>query len=448
MKKLQFALILLILLLLSGWLKAQVFFKTGTTSAQKQGAQADTSLYYVNFPDTPTFGTTTTINPTDTNIQTADLGGNSDIILGEGFHVPNILVNGVSNVRFKGVQPDFASLILEDNISATGITRVGDNTATGTHSMRMQGSTFNNVKFYDLWFYGGTGTKGELSSRSFEFNKIKITDGSFAGILAKTDNDSTVARYNVKANFTYMKRFEGEAIYIGQVNGTNYHEIDTVLLNHIYADSIGREGLQTNHVRYIHANKGTWLKLGFDTPSGSAQRNNAQIMDTFGVIENQVFVHNFNDTTSGSFYAIYMMAHGVTFRNCVFISPDPIYIGNIESRDWWPRSWSKKVYDSLGGQKILFDNCSFRIARTTESDKLAIVFGDIMDIEFRDCTYSNNMTGLFSDGRSDKITYDLIDGGGNTPVAPTSIPFPEVDSLGRMLTRYYWDRGIGWLTPN
>lgn len=403
---------------------------------------------YVPFPATPTFGTTTTINPTDTNIQTADLGGNTDIILGEGAHIPNILINGVSGIRFKGVQPDFASLILQTDTTSTGITRIGDNTATGTHSMRMQGSTFDDVKFYDLWFYGGTGIKGELSSRSFELNKVKITDGSFAGILAKTDNDSTIVPYNITANYTYMKRFEGEAVYIGQVNGTNYHRLDTVTLTHTFADSIGREGLQTNHVKYIHANKGTWLKLGFDTPSGTAQRNNAQIMDTFGVIENQVFVHNFNDTSANpGMYAIYIMAHGVTFRNCVFIAPDPIYIGNIESRDWWPRSYSKQVYDSIGGQKLLFENCSFRIERTTTNDKLGIVFGDIMDIEFKDCTYSDNLTGLFDDGRIDKVTYSLIDGGGNVAVPKESIPFPQVDSMGRMLTDYYYYRNIGWLTP-
>lgn len=402
---------------------------------------------YVSFPETPTFGTTTTISPTDTNIQTGDLGGNTDVILGEGFHVPNIVVNDISGVRIKGVQPDFGALIAESNISATGITRVGDNTATGTHSMRMQGSSFNNVSFYDIWFYGGTGIKGELSSRSFTLRKVKITDGTFAGILAKTDNNNTITPYDIDCEFIWIENMEGEGVYIGQVNGTTFHNIASANFQHIYCNNIGREGFQTNHVVDLYLNKGTFLGLGYDTPSGSAQRNNCQIYDTFGLIENCIFVHNFNDIVNG-LYAAFLNCHGITFRNCVFISPDPIYSGNIEARDWWANSHSKADFDLTGGRKILFDNCDFRVTENNYTH-LCRVFNDICDHEFVNCRYSNNLTsGLFQDNRIDKVTYSLIDGGGNSAVDPSTIPFPTVDSLGRMLTETYYNRGIGWLTPD
>lgn len=435
---------ILFLLLVSICSYSQGIFLTGAAAQKSPKAQG---LYYVDFPETPTFGTTTTINPTDASISVADLGGNSFLLLGAGQHSPSVNLVDFSNVSVKGADPDFANVLAADTTTTTS-TVIGNNT-TGT-ALWLRGSSFNNVHIYDLWANGGASTvNASLSSREFSLTKVRISGGSFAGINAKTDNDSTIAAYDITGNFIHISNTEGEGVYIGQVNGTNYHKFDTASFTHVFTDSTGREAFQSNHVKYLHLNKWTSTKIGWDTPSGDAQRKNIQIYDTFGLIENSVFVHNFNDTSSNTLYAIFMQAMGVTFRNCVFIGHSPIYIGNLEAQDWWPRSYTKQYYDSIGGAKILFDNCTFVITDgSAASGKLAQVFGDVMDIEFRDCEYSNNLTGLFNDGRSDKVTYDLIDGGGNSSIDASTVPFPEVDSLGRMITRYYWDRGIGWLTPN
>ncbi|MBX2963576.1 MAG: hypothetical protein KF687_13775 [Cyclobacteriaceae bacterium] len=413
---------------------------------QSTNKLAGNSKYYVSFPPPPTYNDVTLIRPTDQFITPSDLGGKPSVLLGAGVHRPSVNLSDLDNIRILGTETDFANIINAD-LSDHSITRIGDN-STGT-GLWLRGSLLNNVDIYNLWAYGGQSTvSASLSSRSFSLNRVRISDGGFSGVMAKTDN-TILKPYNIKLNFVHIKRMLGEATYIGQTNGTVYHQIDTLSINHLFADSIGREGLQLNHVRWAHINKSTFLRLGFDTPSGAAQRNCAQIGDTFGLIENSVFVHNFNDTTglSSDLRGLVVDAYGITFRNIVIIAPGPVYIGNLEAREWWNNSYQKQYLDSVGSIPITFENCSFRISEPFNG-KLFRVFSNVADVIVKNCSYSDNITALFDDGRTDKATYRLIDGGGNLPVAPMQIPFPEVDSLGRMINDYYYTRGIGWLTPD
>lgn len=434
---------LIILSLASLSLKGQVIQQAGNITDN-----SNQNRVYVAFPDTPPCSNSIHFspNPQLNKIHQEQLRGKNCLIFSAGNYTQRISFIDLNEVIVKGDNSNFEEVILAKTTSEN-VVRIG-NDSSG-RSIWFRGSRFDNVRFYDLWFYGGNSVlNASLKSRSFELNKVKISHGDFAGILAKTDKDSSILPYSIKANFVHISKIKGEGVYIGQVNGTRYHRLDSVIFNHIYVDSAGREGFQTSHIKYLHINKGTFMNLGWDMNAGGAQRNNIQISDTFGTIENSIFVHTLNDTTKVELNAAHIQAHGLTFKNCVFISDAPLYIGNLESRDWWPGSYSKEVYDSIGGQKILFENCDFLIFNASSSKgKLAKVFGDIMDIEFRNCRYSNNLNGLFQDGRIDKRTYRLIDGGGNIAVPANQIPFPILDKLGRMKTSEYYSRGIGWLTP-
>ena len=141
-------------------------------------------LAYLTIPDAPTFGATTTINPTDTFITTADLGGNTDIILGAGNHTPSIWYQGLvgtegTPIRFKGVGG-------VDDVEATHIGSVGLAAASN------QFNTCEWIELYDLYGTYGQGFKFDQDSEHILFQNIKQNGFShsvgYAGFLTKTDD--------------------------------------------------------------------------------------------------------------------------------------------------------------------------------------------------------------------------------------------------------------------
>jgi len=389
------------------------------------------SLLYETIPDAPSFGTTTTITPTDTQIETADLAGNTDVILGVGTHAPRVMIVGLvgsipTPIRFKGA----------GGTSNPKLTQIGDGTVANQGALR--GNTSENIEFYDMYFYGDHVFVWEISSGNVKIQNADFEGDNingFSGFRSKTDNNAGVAPYDVDISFSRFSNVIGESLYFGQVNGTVYHNLRNVRLHHIFSNHSGRESVQFSHCENLDINHFTGLDAGWEDEL--SQNRALQIQDCSGVIRNSMF-QSFG--TLGNAYALLENTDGMSYFNCFFEAEEHLYLGNAEARDWYPNSTIK------GNKKKIFDSCILKIATTNTQTSLLQVFLDICDIEVRNCIISDNYLTLFEDSRIDKLTYSLIDGGGNIFV-PSNHPAmnPTFDSLGRINNAYHYNRGFGYL---
>lgn len=413
---------------------------------QVQFRTSGTAMNYTPIPSLPSFGTFTQIDPTDTNIQTADLGGNTDVILGNGVHSPRVLFNGLTGssgtpIRFMGEGSN--SYPLFNNPST--VTQIGDNSVPNDYSGKTSGSGSDFVYFYNLHFNGGTGYKNESQAKTHLIELCKISGGSFAGVLNKTDNNDAVTPYNSTYNFVWFEDQEGEFIYCGQVNGDTYHNIETVTATNCYGDGSGREGLQVAHTENLYANHITMLNLGQDFASGSAQRKCVQIEDSnngtgYGV-KNSIFAVDNTSTYADGQYGIFFTTSGVTVENNLIINFDPLYFQNAAVQDWYANSTIKNDDPILVKDNII-------VVLENSYDKVARVFADICDITLTGNTiYSDAIDGLFEDGRS-TTNYDLIDGGGNVILPLSSFVWPQFNSEGCVTNEPYYSLGMGYRNPN
>lgn len=406
-------------------------FTDKTIGAVIDSISGSNGLVYLVIPDAPTFGATTTINPTDTEITTPDLGGNTDIILGAGTHAPRIMFTSLvgtelAPIRFKGA----------GGTQNPSLTTIGDLSVANQGAIRGNASDW--VEFYDMLIEGDHVFVWEQSSRNVLLQNVELVGdfaNGFSGFRSKTDNNNSVVPYKIVLQYLNIKDVIGEGIYIGQVNGATYHNISEFTANHIYATNCGRESIQLSHVENVDINHFTGINSG--TENELSQNRALQIQDCSGIIRNSFF-HSVG--TNGNAYAILENTDGMTYFNCYFESEEHVYLGNAEARDWYPNSTIK------GNKKKIFDSCIFNFQTTNTQTQLLQVFLDICDVEVRNCVIIDTYDGLFADSRIDKITYDLIDGGGNIFVPAAHISMnPTWDSMGRVTTNYHYNRGMGTL---
>lgn len=385
-------------------------------------------LVYTAIPVDPIPGTTTIINPSDTDISMADLGGNTDIIMAAGIHGPRIRLNTIvgseeTPIRFFG-----------EKDGDTLLTQIGDGSVTNNSAFYNVDSDY--VEVYGIFFYGGTVLVWEGRGRNFKAqNCIMQGDNinGFSGYRTKSDGDPTVAPYIVELINCDISKVIGEPFYFGQVNGPDFNNILFLYMLHCSGFNSGREPLQTSHCMNMDINHFSGMNCGL-TDEGSQNRA-LQIQDSNGVIRNSLF-QSFGVT--GSVYGLFYKSDGVTFFNCFIEGEDSLFLGDGKVQDWWDNSIIK------GSKPTIIESCILYIKNNRVTDELCQVFNDQGDFVLRNNIISDNKIGLFADGRTDKITHSIIDGGGNVYLPSTHPIFhPTVDLLQRVNSSLHHKRGMG-----
>lgn len=390
------------------------------------GAYINTNFVYLDTPDAPVFADCTTINPTTSPIETADLGGKTDICLGAGTHAPavrilNVVGTELTPVRFKGAGGT-------DN---PRLTQIGNDNPANTYAFGIQGGDW--IEVYDLLVYGNNGLRAEAQQKNVKFQNVIVQNTfHFHGFTSKTDNDNTIPAYKVIIFYCEVPEgVTGEGIYVGQTVGAVFHNLSLCHVKHFYCYKMGREAVQFAHCEDLLVEHLTGLLCAQANTAG--QNKLMQILDSNGIVRNSIFT-NGNGTSDSYDHR----ADGVTFKNCFFKGYRKWYFANVTGQTWYATSTIK------GNKPIVIDNCIICI---TNPDEIYLIecYLDVCDITVQNCVLSSTISALFGDSRLDKLTYDLIDGGGNIYLPITHPIFsPSFDARGRITTSIHYRRGLGW----
>lgn len=407
--------------------------KFGISKKKRDWLLGSNGFVYLDIPVDPTPGTTTTIEPSDTNIEMADLGGNTDIILAAGIHGPRVRLDTIvgtegTPIRFFG-----------EKDGDTLLTQIGDGSVTNNAALYNVDSDW--VEFYSVFVFGGTCLVWEGRGRNFKAQNCVIKGDNingFSGYRTKTDNDITVAAYIVELVNCDISEVIGEPFYFGQVNGPLFNNLSFLNILNCSGYDSGREPLQTSHCIDMDINHFSGFDCGLTDESG--QNRALQIQDSNGVIRNSVF-QSFG--TTGSVYALFYKSDGVTLFNCFIEGEDSLFLGDGSAQDWWDNSIIK------GNKPTILESCILYIKSNDVTTELCQVFNDQGDFVVRNCIISDNKVGVFADGRTDKDTYNLIDGGGNVFLPNTHPAFNITKNSLKMVTSvFHRNRGIAKRLPD
>lgn len=117
-------------------------------------------------------------------------------------------------------------------------------------------------------------------------------NNGFAGIMAKSDNKPDVQMQSIMITDVKARRFTGEGLYIGQSTSDpkRYHRISQTNIAHFIGTDMFREIAQLRHVDNVHITNSMSLRGGLANKRD--QNFNWQIIDSYGTMENCVFVHD------------------------------------------------------------------------------------------------------------------------------------------------------------
>ena len=390
---------------------------------------------YLTVPEiTPIFGTTTTINPTDTDIQTADLGGNTDIIMGAGIHLPrlkfNTLIGTVGTpIRFSGVLGGSADA--RDFLTTLGDDSIND------YAAWVQGCDW--VEFHNLNINGGTGFHAGGGSKNVVFSNCKVRDSGFAGFLIKTDGDNTIPPSKVVVQFCTSRHGLGEGRYNGQVNLPTYHTFSEVESHDNDWCVNGREPSQDSHVLALTITHDTGLGCG--TTNEGGQNRPLQIQDCAGIVKHSAFG---SVGTFGSVYLNFHNADGIEYFNCYFEGQNEFYIGNQAAKDWYATSIVK------GNDDVVLDNLILNASVGYEhsgNNYAARHLGDVQDVRMRNCIIPDNLSHHLRDESG--ATYESIEEYNNIILPASHAAFNiRYDSKGRITSAFHFKRGMGAFLPD
>lgn len=405
-------------------------------------------LEYVGIPAPPAFGTTTTITTAvGSSLESGETGGNRDILIPNPFQErlrPNGLVGtSGSPYRYKSVSDSTRSWIGGD------ILTTGQQVITSLNN-----SNFN--YFYHLGLVGDsnpavTGISGlawlaTAGGVTVKAEDLIIRDMEFAGVLI---NQSTTGNSYTLIDLRFLRIFghsaEGEGCYLGSTNKTaNFSPITQAIVQNFYATNKGRDGFQVTHCANLQAKNITCYDVGKADISG--QNRLVQIHNTNGYIEYSIF-HKAPELAD-------IFTHGFEFRDCYFEWDDKDnannnagYIGELENASAFGASAS-----AGNNQPLVFRRCIFK--SNVAVLNLFRILEDDCHVQFIDCIFSDNITNIWSDERTDKVTYQITNTN-PTYLSASSIPSPtyknhlytDEENHGLITSTYHHSRGMGYRTP-
>jgi hypothetical protein len=395
----------------------------------KAASESRVSLAYIDTPDAPAFGSTTTIPVSAGTIEPADLAGNTDVILAAGIHINRVLINLMEGtvgapIRFKGA----------GGTSNPTATKIGNNVVDTDYALGIYRGDY--VEIYDMWIYGGHVIKGQLDQKAILVQNCIMEgvgpDDGFAGFSSKSDNSVLLDAYPITLKYCILKTTRGENLYIGQTVNDTFHNLSVVTVLHCSMLDAGWDTLQFSHVETLDVDHVSGLR-GANRDSLSQNRI-AQWQDLNGTVKNSIFT---SLGTSNSGLSI-IRTDGIEFYNCFFKAYGTGYISNHPNESWFTAS------TITGNKEIIIDNCIFYSTDPVDIE-LFEVYNSVCNITIKNCVISNTLSALFADNRGDKDTYSLIDGGGNVFVSEfDSIFAPTFDSIGRVTSLRHHGRGFGY----
>lgn len=147
--------------------------------------------------------------------------------------------------------------------------------------------------FYGIQILGSWGI-AFVGNGSVYVNRVRLNgnNNGFAGVMAKSDNRSEVKVDVISIVDVLAQHFIGEGIYIGQSTSdpTKYHRINTVEIARFIGTDNWRENAQLRHINHLEIDTVMSLRGGLGNKFD--QNFNWQIIDSYGIMQNGVFIHD------------------------------------------------------------------------------------------------------------------------------------------------------------
>ena len=276
------------------------------------------------------------------------------------------------------------------------------------------------------------------------YQDLVIKDMYFAGTQLNTTDGS---KYYQELSFVDIRVFghpaEGEGFYVGNTAKPAQVIVRNTYGRNVLVTNKGREGLQLNSIVPSGGDYGVDYEYVtcFDTglKGESGQWYSFQVQNASGYIKHSIF-----DT---SVRIGIIATHGMTFEN--------VFFNLVEDRSFFMQKFTTAFVSGTRvtqGIPLIFVNCHFRgdvtIANLFQMEE------DECSVILMNCTFSDNITNIFDDQRSDKVSYSITNING-TVIPIANMPAPTYNNMnpdlplthGLVTSAYHLNLGQGYRSP-
>lgn len=165
-----------------------------------------------------------------------------------------------------------------------------------------------------------------------------------------------------------------ENYYFGNTS-TDFAVFDSIYLEDILGVDAQWDPIQIGHCNDLYLNRGTFINGGI--ANQSAQNHLVQIVDTNGIIKNQIFY--------GAPRIYNLATHGLTFEGCTFIyssSTERGFVGRTDNLSYYGDS------PRFNGMPIHHTGCRFIALPGAITSQIIAVQERIANFTFEDCDFS------------------------------------------------------------
>lgn len=452
-KTLRLLPLLLVSVVVSYGQQATISVSTSNNAAGSTGSTPPPPpKVYVTIPTAPAFTTPATVTDVvGSSLESSEIPGNTaDILIGEnaipGAFNNRLRPNAISNRRFKS--------------AGSGRIFIGGDNVAASQQVVASLNNSDNLSYYHLGFKGNsnaavTGTSGifhqaSVAGTTVFLEDIIVKNVEFAGALI---NEGTSGEHYGTVTLRFYRVFghwqEGEVFYIGNTHKlADFSTINNIVIHHGYGTDKGRDGLQITHA--ADGTNRTCARIDHVTIYDVGKKNEAtqrlltQIHNSNGYVKKSIFQKGPEPAN--------IFTHDFLFEDCYFEwdSNNPIYIGRLKSATAFGSSAL-----AGNGQPIIFRRCIFNPSITV--DRLARILETDCNIIFEDCYFSNRIAGgvlgnLISDERGASPANTISNTGytiGPPLASPEYINHDPLDpDAGKLTSDFYYDLGMGYLTPD
>jgi hypothetical protein len=436
MKKLIFLLLLPICSFGQGILPGVV-----GSSERYRGSPAEEGKTYTDVPTPPAFSDTQTLTQavSGTGIQSGDLGGKTDLLVGSNYIF----------MQFNGLSGTYRMKSLNWENVADWAEIGSPSPQDYAHSVAVADP---NYSFYNLKFVDTDNMiklAGANPARDFTYQNLILDGGAFAGFLI----NENVSGQDY-GNFTYKNcrvlNTGGESWYNGKTGGGSLAYFRGITeVTDCYSENSGREALQFNGHTDLRVTGFLAVNGGLDTGAGIGQNNCIQVQDVYtGYVKKSVF---------WNFPAFAMLAtDDFLFEDCFFYFTD-------DDRTCFLQSLPSNGYTEMVhvGGTLTFRRCTFYNPNFT-NNVMFTMQGGTRNYVWEDCifpasvndvgTNDNTTNEICDDQRFDKVTYTVTITGStytDTPNIPQFCDEPGYEGYGKVICDdYYYNLGYGPRNPN